>query len=63
MDGSGDSFLVGRSEVICKADPWNFGPIGYDVFPDGERFVVNAFGNMISRPITLVQNWELQLRR
>ncbi len=63
VDGSGDSFLVGRSEVICKADPWNFGPIGYDVFPDGERFVVNAFGNMISRPITLVQNWELQLRR
>jgi serine/threonine protein kinase/Tol biopolymer transport system component len=63
VDGSGDSFHIGHAEVVATADPWNFGPIGYDVFPDGKRFVVNAFSNTAARPITLVQNWQLQLRR
>jgi serine/threonine protein kinase len=62
VDGSGDSFVSGSARIVCKSDPWNFGPIGYDVFPDGKRFIVNAFGDAISRPITLVQNWTLQLR-
>jgi Tol biopolymer transport system component len=62
VDGSGDSFHVGRAEVAATADPWNFGPIGYDVFPGGERFVVNTFSKSATRPITLVQNWTLQLR-
>jgi Tol biopolymer transport system component len=62
VDGSGNSFVSGSASIVSKSDPWNFGPIGYDVFPDGKRFVVNAFGDVVSRPVTLVQNWTLQLR-
>jgi Tol biopolymer transport system component len=63
VDGSGDSFHVGRVEMLCTTDPWNFGRIGFDVTPDGNGFVVNSFSKSATPPITLVQNWTLDLKR
>ena len=63
VDGSGDSFHVGRVEMLCTTDPWNFGRVGFDVVPDGEGFVVNSFSKSATPPITLIQNWPLDLKR
>jgi serine/threonine protein kinase/Tol biopolymer transport system component len=63
VDGSGDTFRTGRIELVCRTDPWNFGRIGYDIMPDGKHFVVNSFNTTATPPITLVQNWPLELTR
>lgn len=63
VDGSGDTFRSGKIERLCRTDPWNFGRIGYDVFPDGERFIVNSFSAQSTPPITIVQNWKQELAR
>jgi Tol biopolymer transport system component len=63
VDGSGNSFHVGRVEMLCSSDPWNFGRVGFDITPDGNGFVVNSFSKSATLPITLVQNWTLDLKR
>jgi len=63
VDGSGNSFHVGRVEMLCTSDPWNFGRVGFDITPDGDGFVVNSFSKSATPPITLVQNWTLDLKR
>jgi Tol biopolymer transport system component len=63
VDTSGDTFRTGRVELVCKTDPWNFGRIGYDVTPDGDHFIVNSFSSVSAPPITIVQNWLLELEK
>jgi Tol biopolymer transport system component len=63
VDGSGGSFEVGDTEVLFTTDPWNFGRMGYDVFGDGDKFLVNAFNRGAANPIRITQNWQLELER
>jgi len=63
VDGTGDTFRSGRVQVLCQTDPWNFGRIGYDVMPDDQGFIVNSFSAKATPPITLVQNWTLELNK
>jgi len=35
----------------------------YDVSPDGKKFLVNVVGDQNSKPITLVLNWNAELRK
>jgi Tol biopolymer transport system component len=63
VDGSGDTFRSGHVRVLCRTDPWNFGRIGYDVMPGAQSFIINSFSADAIPPITLVQNWTLELKR
>jgi hypothetical protein len=49
--------------MLCRADPWNFGRIGYDVMPGSQSFIINSFSNDATPPIVLVQNWTLELKK
>jgi hypothetical protein len=37
--------------------------INYDVSPDGERFLLNAAADENTRPLTLVVNWTVELKK
>jgi hypothetical protein len=35
----------------------------YDVSPDGHKFLLNVVGDQNTKPITLVVNWEAELKK
>ena len=37
--------------------------INYDVSPDGQRFLLNAAADENTRPLTLVVNWTVELKK
>ena len=62
----GDSVGVGRAIPLFSFRPgkvYRVGMIGYDVAPDGQRFLLNAAADQNSRPLTLVLNWNAELKR
>src|SRR6516165_4574229 len=49
------SFLPGRI--------YRLGMVGYDVTPDGRRFLLNAAADENNRPLTLLVNWQEELKK
>jgi hypothetical protein len=37
--------------------------VGYDVTPDGRRFLLNAAADENNRPLTLLVNWQEELKK
>ena len=37
--------------------------IGYDVAPDGQRFLLNTAADENIRPLTLLLNWDAELNK
>ena len=62
IDGSGPAFSVGRVRQLHELNPSRPGAI-YDLFPDGERLVINhRLGMSQLTRLVLVQNWTEELR-
>jgi Tol biopolymer transport system component len=61
VDGRGTAFAVQRVDPLFQADPK---PVGwrYDVFPDGQRFIVDTVGSGQDAPLAVVLNWPAQAR-
>jgi dipeptidyl aminopeptidase/acylaminoacyl peptidase len=64
VDGTGDVFHSGAARPLFQPDAAASDLVGrmkrgfgYDVTPDGERFIVNTFGSGDATPLTLVVNW------
>jgi eukaryotic-like serine/threonine-protein kinase len=61
VDGKGASFNAGRSQrlFVAPANPFGY---GYDVTPDGQRFVMSAAPEEDEPPLVLMQNWAARLQ-
>jgi Tol biopolymer transport system component len=61
VDGRGSSMVVERVDALFQADPK---PVGwrYDVFPDGQRFLVDTIGAGQDAPLVVVLNWSPEAR-
>jgi serine/threonine protein kinase len=57
----GDSLEIGRATPLFSFRPslriYRGGMIGYDVSPDGKRFLLVVAADENNRPLTLLQNW------
>jgi Tol biopolymer transport system component len=62
VEGKGNSFNVGRSQVLFVA-PVNPFSETYDVSPDGQRFVMSASPGEEELPLVLMQNWTARLKK
>jgi Tol biopolymer transport system component len=66
VDASGPQFTVTDIRPLFPVNMF-VGPrtslIGYDVGPDGERFVINSAGDAGDPRVALVANWQAGLRR
>jgi serine/threonine protein kinase len=59
-----DSLVVGAVRPLFQAHPVLSANLAYDVSPDGKRFLINSLINeSASEPITLVVNWDAELRK
>ncbi len=70
VDATGGAFRTSEVEALFTPDAaaTNLPGLvelgyGYDVTPDGQRFIVNTFGAGDSTPLTLVINWPQLLER
>ena len=62
----GDSLEVGHPVPLFSFHPgrvYRVGMIGYDVTPDGQRFLLNAAADENTRPLTLLLNWDAELNK
>jgi len=62
----GDSLEVGHPMPLFPFRPgriYRLGMIGYDVAPHGQRFLLNAAADENNRPLTLLVNWEAELKK
>jgi len=50
--------VVGKVRPLFKLPP----NTGFDVTPDGQRFLIKALGEKYSAPVTLLVNWTAKLR-
>jgi eukaryotic-like serine/threonine-protein kinase len=55
-----DTFSIGDRRTLFRETLANVA-FPYDVSPDGQRFMVNSFGEIKNTPITLVHNWRALL--
>ena len=63
VKASGGSFEVGAVRTLFDAHPYLLGAV-YDCTSDGQRFLVNTIaGEERSTPVTLVVNWNMELKR
>ncbi len=58
----GSEFQVGTTRPLFRLNSTGRGA-GYDVSPDGQRFLVNDLPEEPSTPITLVVNWTARIKR
>jgi dipeptidyl aminopeptidase/acylaminoacyl peptidase len=61
----GDGLEVGHPVPLFSFRPgriYRLGMVGYDVTPDGQRFLLNAAADENNRPLTLLLNWDAELR-
>jgi Tol biopolymer transport system component len=66
VDGSGPRFEVKHVRPLFRVNMFTgprFGMYGYDVSPDGKRFLVNDAGEAGQPRVALVANWDAGLRR
>jgi Tol biopolymer transport system component len=62
----GDSVELGHPVPLFAFRPgrvYRVGMIGYDVTPDGHRFLLNAAADENIRPLTLLLNWDAELNK
>jgi eukaryotic-like serine/threonine-protein kinase len=62
VDGSGSAFQVGKSTRLFQLPIRNLSR-EYSPARDGQRFLVIAPTESVSQSLTLVQNWEAELRK
>jgi hypothetical protein len=64
---NGDSLEVGHPVPLFSFHPalriYRLGMIGYDVTTDGQRFLLNAATDENNRPLTLLLNWDAELKK
>ena len=61
-----DGLEVGHPIPLFSFRPgriYRLGMVGYDVTPDGRRFLLNAAADENNRPLTLLVNWEEELKK
>jgi dipeptidyl aminopeptidase/acylaminoacyl peptidase len=65
VNGSGESFTVGAVTPLFAIDTPTLGRYGYDVSPDGQRFIVNAVREQAAgpAPVMVVTNWTSALKK
>jgi eukaryotic-like serine/threonine-protein kinase len=63
----GEGLEVGQPERLFTFRPalriFRQGMINYDVSPDGKRFLLNVAADENTRPLTLVLNWDAELKK
>jgi len=62
----GESLEVGHAIPLFSFHPgrvYRLGMTGYDVAPDGQRFLLNAASDENNRPLTLLVNWQAELKK
>lgn len=63
----GEGLELGRPTPLFSFRPslriFRQGMIGYDVTPDGKKFLINAAADENTRPLTLVVNWDAELKK
>jgi hypothetical protein len=61
VDGRSPAFTVAGVDPLFQLDPK---PVGwrYDVFADGQRFLVDTVGAGQDSPLVVVLNWSLPAR-
>jgi len=63
----GTELELGQPQVLFRYRPalriYRQGMIGFDVSPDGKRFLLNAAADENTRPLTLVVNWTAELKK
>jgi len=62
VSAKGSEFQVGTPRPLFRLNSTGRGA-GYDVTPDGQRFLVNDLPEDTSTPITLVVNWTAELKK
>ena len=63
VDGQGAAFQVGAARPLFPTRARILG-YAYDVSPDGQRFLINRYGEeTTSVPITVVVNWTAGLKK
>jgi len=67
IHAKGEGLELGRPTPLFSFRPslriFRQGMIGYDVSPDGKRFLINAAADENVRPLTLVVNWTAELKK
>ena len=60
-----DSFAVGSIQPLSERRVFQtFNSATYDVFPDGQRFIMSAIKpEAIHAPLTLVTNWTSEMKK
>jgi hypothetical protein len=61
-----DGLEVGHPIPLFSFRPgriYRLGMVGYDVTPDGRRFLMNAAADENNRPLTLLVNWQEELKK
>lgn len=65
VDGSGPRFVVKDIRPLFRVNMYTgprSGMYGYDVAPDGKRFLVNDAGEAGQARVALVVNWTAELK-
>jgi len=65
VDGSGAEFHVGKAEPLFPINVF-VGPrisSGFEVAPDGKRFLVNSAGDVEAPRVVLISNWTSALTK
>lgn len=62
IEVKGNAFSVGEAKSLFR-ESLGDAAFPYDVSPDGQRFLVNSFGETGTMPLTLVMNWNELLKK
>lgn len=64
VSSNGQTLVVGAVRPLFETRPVLGLTTAYDVTADGNRFLVNTIiGETVSSPITLVANWDAELKK
>jgi eukaryotic-like serine/threonine-protein kinase len=61
VETNGNNFSPGETRPLFR-EPLSLSAFPYDVTPDGQRFLINSFGDIGGSPFTLVINWQELLK-
>jgi eukaryotic-like serine/threonine-protein kinase len=60
---SGTSFEIGAAQPLFETRPYRSGGAAFDVSADGQRFIIEYAGEQPTAAITLVVNWDAELKK
>jgi Tol biopolymer transport system component len=63
VKGGASSFEVGTVGALFETRPYRTGGAAFDVTADGQRFLVNYYAEQPNALITLVENWDAELKK